>query len=157
MITHADGFFARAAVEGLGAAVEALYPANDYGVPDFRETEMVTRTLQYWEELPIRQRRQLMALFALVELAATVLIFGFRRFSTLPVARRERAIRDFRRSSLLPLRIIGDAVKASTTMIYMSHPAVLRHIGMISPCERPADPLLVAVDTKVLARMDAVS
>src|ERR1041385_861142 len=109
------GFFERVAVDGLRGAVEALYPINDYGVPDFRTTEMVDRTRAYWSDLPRRQRRQLMALYALLELVTTVLVFGFRRFSRLPVATREELVRGFRASRLLLLRLLGDAIKASTT------------------------------------------
>jgi len=147
----------RRAVDGLSATVEALYPVNDYGAPDFRTTNMVHRTLEYWYDLPRRQRRQLMALYVLVELGATVLVFGFRRFSRLPVSRREEAVRRFRASRLLLLRLVGDALKASTTVIYMSHPAVLAHVGMRTPCERPSDPLPVLVDHGVLVKMGQAS
>jgi hypothetical protein len=94
-----------------------------------------------------------MALFALIELGSVLLISGFRRFSRLPVSRREQAVRDFRRSKLLPLRILGDALKASTTFIYMSHPDVLSHIGMVVACERPNDRLTVKADRGALGRM----
>jgi hypothetical protein len=157
MATAATGFFTRLAVDGLSATVEALYPVNDYGAPDFRTTDMVDRTLAYWSDLPRRQRRLLMALYALVELAAIVLVFGFRRFSRLRVSRREEVVRGFRASRLLPLRLIGDALKASTTVIYMSHPAVLAYVGMRTPCERPSDPLKVVVDHGVLVKMGEAS
>jgi len=147
------GFWASIAVDGLRATVEALYPANDYGAPDWLTTEMVERTLEYWGELPQKQRRQLMALFVLVELGATLFLLGFRRFSRHPVSRREQAIRGFRRSWLLPLRTLGDALKASTTVIYMSHPSVLVHIGMYSACEHPDDPFPVLVRADALSRM----
>jgi len=133
--------------------VEALYPANDYGAPDFRDADMVKRTFEYWRALPVRQRRLLMALFALVELAAPLLIAGFRRFSNVPVERRELAVRHFRQSRFLPLRLLGDALKAATTVIYMSHPAVLEYIGMYSVCERPMDPMPVLVRPGALAKI----
>jgi len=150
-----NGLFARIAEEGLRATVEALYPTNDYGAPDFRDTDMVNRTLEYWTELPVRQRRQLMALFALVELGAPLLLLVFSRFSGLQIPRREQAVRDFRRSRLLPLRLLGDALKAATTFIYMSHPAVLQYIGMYSACERAQDPLTITVRRDALPRMGA--
>ena len=153
MSTGQKGLFARIAEDGLRATVEALYPVNDYGAPDWRATEMVPRTLEYWGELPPRQRRLLMALFVLVELGATLFLFGFRRFSRHPVSRRERAVRDFRGSWLLPLRTLGDALKASTTVIYMSHPAVLAHIGMYTACEHPDDPFPVLVRPGALSTM----
>lgn len=152
MTSGSNGFFERIAGDGLRATAEALYPVNDYGAPDWHTTEMVPRTFEYWGELPPRQRRQLMALFVLVELGATLFMFGFKRFSRHSVARRERAVRNFRKSWLLPLRTLGDAIKASTTVIYMSHPAVLVHIGMYSACEHPDDPFPVSVRPDALSR-----
>ena len=147
------GFLERSAHQGLAATAEALFPENGYGAPDYKTTDLVPRTLAYLEELPAPQRRLLLALFALVELAAPFLIFGFARFSRLPRARRETAVRDFRQSRLLPLRLLGDALKATTTMIYMSHPAALAHIGSYAACARPADPLQVPVRPGALPGM----
>jgi hypothetical protein len=138
-------FFLSRARDGIAATAEALFPANDYGAPDYRATELVPRMLAYLDDLPAKQRRMILALYVLVELLAPVLVLCTCRFSKLPVARREAAVRDFRRSRLLPLRLIGDALKATTTIIYMSHPSALAHIGMYSACEHPDDPLTVAV------------
>jgi hypothetical protein len=140
----AGGFFERAAHHGLSAAAEALFPENGYGAPDFKTTELVARTLSYLDELPAAQRRLLLSLFALVELGAPVLVPGFCRFSRLPVARREAVVRAWRQSRLLPLRLVGDALKATTTMMYMSHPAALTFVGAYSSCARPLDPLVVS-------------
>jgi hypothetical protein len=148
-----ETFIMRRAEEGLAATAEALFPVNDHGAPDFRTTELVRRMYDYWDELPKPQRRLLVLLFALVELAAPLLVLGFRRFSRLPAPRREAAVRAWRRSRVLPLRLLGDALKASTTLIYMSHPAALAHIGMYSACARPADLLPVAVRRDSLPRM----
>lgn len=153
MTSGGFGLFSRIATDGLRATVEALYPVNDYGAPDWQATEMVSRTLDYWSDLPQRQRRLLMALFVLIELGAVFFVFGLKRFSRLSVTRRERAVRDLRRSRLVPLRLVGDSLKASTTVIYMSHPAVLEHIGMYSVCDRPEDPLRVQVRADALSRM----
>ncbi len=153
MISGSGGFFEARAADGLRATVEALYPANDYGAPDFRDADMVSRTFEYWRALPVRQRRLLMSLFALVELAAVLLVPGFRRFSKIPVDRREQAVRNFRRSRFLPLRLLGDALKAATTVIYMSHPSVLKYVGMYSACDRPMDPMPVTVRRDAFARM----
>jgi len=139
------GFLERRAQDGLSAVVEALYPENDYGAPDYRTTEMVPRTLEYLRELPEAQRRLLTLLFVFVELSAPLLVLGFRRFSKLPVAKREAVVRAWRRSKIPPLRLVGDALKATTTLIYMSHPAALAHVGMFSACDRPGDALAVPV------------
>lgn len=145
-----ERFFLGCARDGIAATAEALFPVNDYGAPDHVATELVPRMLDYLGDLPAKQRRLILALYVLVELFAPVLVPCTCRFSKLPVARREAAVRAFRSSRLLPLRLIGDALKATTTIIYMSHPAALSHIGMYSACERPADALRVAVRRDVL-------
>jgi hypothetical protein len=141
----AAGFFERCALNGLSATAEALFPENDYGAPDHRTTELVPRTLEYLAELPVAQRRLLTTLFALVELAAPFLVFGFRRFSRLSAGRREAAVRAWRHSSLLPLRLLGDALKATMTLVYMSHPAALAYVGAYAVSPRPLDRLQVPV------------
>ncbi|HEX4334606.1 MAG TPA: hypothetical protein VH062_01760 [Polyangiaceae bacterium] len=134
-----ESILERYAEAGLSATAEALFPVNDLGAPDYRTTEVVARMLDYLRLLPARQRRLLLFLFAFVELAAPLLLVGFGRFSSLPVGRRERAVRRFRSSSVGPLRLVGDALKASTTMMYMSHPAALEYVGSYSGCGRVAD------------------
>jgi hypothetical protein len=147
----AAGFFERSALSGLRATAEALFPENDHGAPDHLTTALVPRTLEYLGELPLPQRRLVTALFALVELAAPFLILGFSRFSKLSVRRRETAVRAWRRSRLLPLRLLGDALKATMTLMYMSHPAALAHVGAYAASARPLDPLQVPVRPDVLA------
>jgi hypothetical protein len=119
----------RCAITGLTASAEALFPANDYGAPDYRDTDLVARTVAYWRVLPPRQRRLIVMLFTTIELSAPLLVFGFRRFSRLTVARRELAVRRFRNSRSFPLRVLGDALKATLTFLYMAHPAALAYIG----------------------------
>ena len=51
-----------------------------------------------------------------------------------------------------PLRILADALKATTSMIYLSHPAALAYIGMYKACENEGDPLQVDIDTEALTR-----
>jgi len=129
-----ERFLQRHAEAGLSAAAEALFPVNDLGAPDYRTTDVVARMLSYLRLLPARQRRLILSLFALLELGAPLLLLRPGRFSRLPVGTREQAIRRFRASRFLPLRVIGDAVKASMTMMYMSHPAALAHVGEFSGC-----------------------
>jgi hypothetical protein len=140
----------RYAEAGLSATAEALFPVNAEGAPDYRTTELVARMLDYWRLLPARQRRLFLALFAFVELAAPFLIPGFSRFSGLPVKAREEAVRRFRRSEVMPLRLVGDALKASTTMMYMSHPAALTFVGVSSGCGQ-----LVRDDQTAALRVEA--
>ncbi len=138
--------------DGISAASEATFPKTDLAAPDFESTQMVERTLEYLDELPPAQRRLLIVLFVFVELGAVFLIFGFRRFSRLHVRRRTRAISEWRRSRFLALRVLGDSVKATTTMMYMSHPAVLEHIGEYRVCDRPLDRVRLRVLPDALAR-----
>jgi hypothetical protein len=134
-----ERFLQRYAEAGLSAAAEALFPVNDLGAPDYRTTDVVARMRSYLLLLPARQRRLLLSLFAFVELGAPLLLLRPGRFSRLPVGTREQAIRRFRASSFLPMRVIGDALKASMTMIYMSHPAALAHVGAFNGCGRALD------------------
>ncbi|MHB8872177.1 MAG: hypothetical protein ACYC8T_00680 [Myxococcaceae bacterium] len=117
------------AIAGLTAVAEAMFPPNAYGAPDWREAEVVPRTLAYLEELPAMPRRLILALFTAVELSAPVLVGCRSRFSRLPVNRRTEAIRALRESGFSPKRLIGDALKATMTMMYVSHPKVMAHIG----------------------------
>jgi len=146
-----ERFVLARARDGMAATAEALFPVNDYGAPDHRATDLVERMAAYLDDLPPRQRRLILALFVFVELAAPILVPCWSRFSRLPIERRERAVRDLRASRFLPFRIIGDALKATTTLIYMSHPAVIRYIGMYSVCERPGDPLSVPLRPEALS------
>lgn len=134
-----EGFFMRRAVDAIAASSEALFPANAIGAPDYQATDMVRRTLEYLTLLPRAQRRLLLTLFVVVELGTPVLTLRFRRFSRLSVERRERVVRGWRRSRFLALRLLGDALKATTTMLYMSHPAALAYVGAPSAGEPPRD------------------
>lgn len=126
--------FDRIGLTGLTAAAEALFPENDLGAPDYRTTDLVARLLEYLRVLPARQRSLIQLLFVFFELMAPLLSFQLRRFSSLPVARRETLVRDFRKSRFFALRILGDAMKATLTMLYMSHPLSLAYIGERSEC-----------------------
>ena len=95
------------AIAGLTAAAEAMFPANAYGAPDWREAEVVKRTLEYLDELPPMPRRLIIALFTAVELSAPVLIGCRTRFSRLSVERRAEAIRELRASEAGPAKAAG--------------------------------------------------
>lgn len=145
------GFWMRLAIAGLTATSEATFPENDLGAPDWKSTAMVARTLEYFDELPPRQRRLLVLLFAVTELAAGLLSLRLSRFSRLPVRHRTWAIHGFRRSRWMALRVLGDALKATTTMMYMSHPLAIEWIGEYRVCERPLDPVKIAVRPAALS------
>ncbi len=147
------GWFSRRMLDGLTATAEALFPENDFGAPDHLSTDLVARTLDYLDELPPPQRRLLWMLFFAVELLTPFLLLVPRRFSRLAPSERARAVQGWRRSGYFVLRVLGDALKASTTMMYMSHPSVVAHIEAVKSCERPGDPLTFPTDLGALARV----
>src|SRR5688572_24611162 len=128
-----------------------MFPGNDLGVPDWRATELVNRTLEYIDELPPPQRRLLMSLFLVLELLGGLLTGRPRRFSRLAVAVREEAVRGWRASKLHLLRMLGDSLKAVLTMVYASHPAVMAYLGEYRSCEHPGDGVAMRVDRNALA------
>lgn len=136
-----SSYFRRRLVDGITAASEGLFPANDFGAPDYRDTEMVTRTLEYLRELPPPQRRLVSLLYVAVEFLAPFLLLVPRRFSRMSATQRANAVREWRLSRFFLLRILGDALKATTTMMYMSHPRVVAYIGEHRACEHPDDAL----------------
>jgi len=137
----AQSYWHRRLTAGIAAASEATFPQNELGAPDWKSTEMVRRMFEYLDDLPPPQRRLVKALFLFVEVAAIVLAGRLCRFSKLPVEARTAVIRRWRASRWLAFRVLGDAVKATTTMIYMSHPSVIRYIEEYRCCARPLDPL----------------
>lgn len=134
----------RVAARGFAAAAEALYPENVLGAPDWRDTEMATRGARWIDALPPNPQRLIVLLFAALELGAPALAPGLRPLSRLPPARREAMIRRWRASPIAPLKFLGDAVKSATSMIYLSHPAALRHVGLHKTCAHPGADLPVA-------------
>jgi hypothetical protein len=135
----------RRAIDGIRAGSEALFPANDLGAPDWRETEMVPRARAYLGELPPPKRRQVTLLFIVLELVGGLLSLRPRRFSRVAAQRRTAAMQRWRVSKIYLLRVLGDAVKAALTMVYMSHASVVAHIGIYKVCENPDDPFPVPI------------
>jgi hypothetical protein len=129
----------RVALAGFGATAEALYPDNAIGAPSWRDAEMVARASQLWEELPPLSRLLLEGLYAGLEVGGAALVPGVGPLSRQSVARRYAMFARLKRSRLFPLRFLAEAVKSSSTMIYMSHPAVIRYLGISKACGHPAD------------------
>ena len=125
----------------ITAASEALFPSNDAGAPDWQATEMVPRTLAYLDLLPRAQRKLIVLMFVTIEWACPLLAPGLGRFSRRSPERRLRAVRRWRRSRIYLVRYLGDSLKAMLTMMYLSHPAAIRHIGAFKTCDAPSDPL----------------
>ena len=129
------------AVAGLRSAAEALFPPNGHGIPDWRGARLVERTLSYWAELPAHQRRLMVVLYSVIHVLPLVLLSAPLPFGWLPPERRATLVRGWRRSRLYPVRLLGDAIKATLTMVYMTDPEVLRAMGVSSACAHPDDPL----------------
>jgi len=148
-----DGFWRRRTLDGVAAVAEAMFPPNDLGAPDWKAAEVVPRTLLYAEALPPQQGRLVLALFLLVELAAPLLVPDLRRFSRLSRERRTAALRRWRSSRWAPLRLVGDALKAALSMVYLSHPLVSAFLGEYKTCARPADGAAMRHDAQALVRL----
>jgi len=113
------------------------------GAPDFEETDIPARMRLYMEEVPEQYRRLLTLLFVFIEWCPPFVAFYPRRFSKLSLKSRQTLVRRWRGSLFYPLRIIGDAVKGVMTMMYLSHPAALKSIGMFTVSGRDWDPVTV--------------
>jgi hypothetical protein len=120
----------------LRASCEALYPPTESGAPTWQDAELVPRMSAYVRGLPPTQRRLLKLMFLGVELFSLVATPG-RRFSSRPLAARIRALTRWRGSSILPLRLLGDALKSSVQMVYLTHPSVVAFIGEYKVWEHP--------------------
>lgn len=128
------------ALAGFQAVCEALYPDNDFGAPTWRTTDMVARAALLWDALPPQSRLTLEALYAGLELGGAALVPWVGRLSALPVERRYKMFERMRKTRVWPLRFVAEAVKSSSTMVYLSHPLAMQHIGAASECLRPAAP-----------------
>ena len=123
---------------GLRGAAEALFPRSEFA-PDFEDTQLIPRSLEYVGALPPPQRKLLKVLFIALELCAPLLAPGFRRFSRRTPERRRAAVNGWLDSWFYPLRLLGDALKATLQMIYLSHPAAVAHIGEYKVSSVPGD------------------
>lgn len=126
------------ALSGFAAACEALFPENDLGAPSWRDTDMVARAAQLWDELPPSSRLTLEGLYAALELGGAAFVPRLGALSGIPVEARFQMLDRMRRSRIWPLRFVAEAVKSSTTMVYLSHPLALRYIGAERSCDAPA-------------------
>ncbi len=139
-------------VNCITASAKTLFPANDFGAPDWRQTAITERALEYLEELPETQQYLLRLLFVFVELVMPLLFCRFSRFSTMGPKERQALMERWATSSLYPFRLVGDAQRAVLSMLYLSHPLVLTHIGHHKNCNNPDDPLKVTVLPGVLSQ-----
>ena len=148
-MAQTDGFWMRRTADGIRGVSQAMFPTNDLGAPDWQQAAVVERTVEYLGMLPPHMRRLLMLLFVAVELAAPLLFVSPGRFSRASLARRERVLAAWKRSRLPFLKLLYDALKAQLCMMYLSHPAVQRHMQVWKTCGRENDPLALPVRADV--------
>lgn len=129
------------ALSGFAAACEALFPDNDFGAPSWKDTDMVARAAQLWDELPPYSRLTLEALYAGLELGGAALVPGLGMLSGISTDKRFKMFDRMRRSRVWPLRFVAEAVKSSSTMVYLSHPLTLGYIGDQRNCLTSAQAL----------------
>lgn len=133
-------FVERATRASVEAVVEVYFPENDTGAPDWRDTEMVDRTMYYLTTIPPQNRRLLHILFLAVQFLTPLWLAGIGRFSKRSLAFRKRVVNRWQTWDFIVFRLLSDALKAQLTMTYCSHPAVQRHLGVWKTCARDADP-----------------
>lgn len=145
----------RRVADGIGATSEVMFPGNEAGAPDWRETDMVARTIDYLDELNPRMRRLILILFIFFEFGSPILLAGVRRFSKLSPERRLRTLLRWRTSKFYPFKILIDALKAQLSMMYMSHQRVQDYMKVFKTCERPGDTLTFEIREGVFSATTA--
>lgn len=128
------GLLRRTALAGFQAVCEAFYPDNDLGAPSWRDADMVARAARHWDALPPGSRYLVETLFASMQLGGAALAPGLGPLSRVPVEKRAAMFSAWKKSRVWPLRFAAEALKSATTMLYMSHPAVMRHVGITKAC-----------------------
>jgi hypothetical protein len=131
--SQARALLRQQALMGFQAVCEALYPDNDLGAPTWRDAEMVDRAATLWDELPPESALLLQALYASLELGGALLAPALGPLSKLPVAKRLALLKRLK-SGPFPLRFLAEAIKSSSTMVYVSHPRVTDYIGATKAC-----------------------
>lgn len=148
-------FMERTARATVRATAEVYFPTNDFGAPDWRDTDMVERTMEYLKDIPPSARPMLYVLFFAVEWLAPFLLAGLGRFSKRSLPFRERVIRRWNTWNFILFRFLAEGLKAQLTMTYMSHPLVQEHMGVWKACERAVDPYQRPVRPDFLAQFAA--
>src|SRR5699024_11087004 len=117
-------FFERTTRRSVQAVAEVYFPENDTGAPDWRQTQMVERTMSYLQSIPPRNRRLICWLYVAVEWLTPIWLAGVGRFSKRSLAFRKRVVHRWQTWDFIVFRLLSDALKAQLTMTYCSHPSV---------------------------------
>jgi hypothetical protein len=103
----------------LQAAGDALFPPGGLVPPSGSDAQVAARLDAYLGIVPPRMRRLMRLLFVLVEHAT--LLFP---------AQRSAVLEGWRRSRLVPRRIVFTSLRALITNAYLADPVVLAHLGL---------------------------
>ena len=139
-------------VSGIEGTAEVLYPENDFGAPDWRSTDMASRTLRYLEDLPPHRTQLVGALFVAADVMLPLSLGERPGLKRVPLARRREAFERWYKEPFSPMGQFVGALKATLAMTYFGHPSVVRYIGQVTHCDRPSDPFRIDVDVDYLVR-----
>lgn len=139
-------------MSGIAGTAEVLYPENDFGAPDWRSTDVVSRTLRYVEDLPPHRSQLVGALFVAADVMLPLALGERPGLGRVPVARRKEAFERWYKEPFSPMGQFVGALKATLAMTYFGHPSVVRYIGQVTHCDRPSDPFRIDVDVDYLVR-----
>lgn len=134
LITKLEALLLPISKRGFEAASESLYPANALGAPSGEQIEMGQRFLTYLNLLPPESRRLLMVLYAAIEFGVPLLGFRCAPLSQLAPPQRLAIFERLKGSKIFLLRMLAEAVKSSSTMLYLSHPDTAHYIGETKAC-----------------------
>lgn len=139
-------------MSGIAGTAEVLYPENDFGAPDWRSTDMVSRTLRYVEDLPPHRSQLLGALFVAADVMLPLTLGERPGLRRVPLTRRTEAFERWYKEPFSPMGQFVGALKATLAMTYFGHASVVRYIGQVTHCDRPTDPFRIDVDVDYLVR-----
>lgn len=115
--------------EGVHALSEALFPEGQANVPGYEQTDLVARTEAYVNTLPPSQGPLVALLFVAVDWLTPILVPFGPRMSRRAPEERLSIVERWRNSSWWLFRVLGNAVKASLSMVYFAHPKVFEASG----------------------------
>ena len=139
-------------LSGIEGTAEVLYPENDFGAPDWRSTDVASRTLRYVEDLPPHRSQLVGALFVAADVMLPLTLGERPGLKRVPLARRQEAFERWYKEPFSPMGQFVGALKATLAMTYFGHPSVVRYIGQVTHCDRPSDPFRIDVDVDYLVR-----
>ncbi len=127
------------------AAAAAIFPPGGAISYSGGEARIAVHTDRWLAQVEPRMRVLMRLLFFLVEHATLFFpapgLDGFRRFSSLRLDQRAAVLEGWRTSRMGPRRLVFQGLRAIVTMGYLSHPPVLRELGLAPRAIEPGGPL----------------